>query len=125
MRRDLLASLALLVVVAAPAHAAGAAFAVCAAAAHGATFPLLHCYAIELKASEEAMASALTKAERATRDPKTLDFLERSQSAWSDYRDAWCEARVPRSGSLARIELMACRLAETQRRMAELRALIR
>jgi uncharacterized protein YecT (DUF1311 family) len=120
-----LALAALIALGASPALAAGAtggAFETCAAKAHGATFSLLHCYAQEMQAREDAMTTAYNAALDAA-DPKTKGFIERSQTAWTDYRDAWCEATVPRSGSLARLRLMRCRLDETARRTDALRAL--
>ena len=96
-----------------------AAFEACAARAHGVTLPLLHCYSAEMQSADAAMAAAY-KAARAGYG-KTRSYLLRSQAAWSDFRDAWCEARVPRSGSLARFKLLECRLAETKLRTAELK----
>ena len=98
------------------------AFAACARQAHGATFPLLHCYSVEMQAADRAMAAAYKTALAGVADHKTRGYLARSQEAWSDFRDAWCEATVPRSGSLARIKLFECRLAETRRRAAALKA---
>jgi uncharacterized protein YecT (DUF1311 family) len=102
-----------------------AAFEACAAKAHGATFPLLECYAQDMEAHEAAMTAALDAALAARSDPRAKKFIQTSQTAWSDYRDAWCEATVPRSGSLARLKLMACRVAETARRTDELKQLTR
>lgn len=102
-----------------------AAFEACAAKTHGATFPLLRCYSQEMQAADDAMTAAYQNALAAIADPKTKDFLTRSQTAWSDYRNAWCEATVPRSGSLARFKLFECRLAETARRVDQLKALVR
>jgi uncharacterized protein YecT (DUF1311 family) len=115
------------VLFAGPSMAAGhsAAFEECAAKTHGATFPLLHCYSEEMKAEDDALVTAYDAARAATSNPKTLDYLARSQTAWSDYRDAWCEATVPRSGSLARIRLFECRLALTSDRIAALKDLAR
>ena len=111
----------------APASAAAvseksAVFEACAARAHGATFPLLHCYSVEMQAADAAMAAAYKAARAGASDGKTRGFLVRSQTVWLDFRDAWCEARVPRSGSLARFKLFECRLAETKQRTAELKA---
>jgi uncharacterized protein YecT (DUF1311 family) len=110
-----------------PAAAAGhsTAFEACAAKTHGATFPLLRCYSEEMKAADDRLAAAFDAARTARSDPKTLDYLTRSQSSWSDYRDAWCEATVPRMGSLARLKLFECRLAETARRTEALQSLHR
>ncbi|MEJ1970702.1 MAG: lysozyme inhibitor LprI family protein [Rhizomicrobium sp.] len=121
------AILALAILGAAPALAAdgppkSAAFEACAAKAHGVTFSLLHCYAREMQAADDAMAAAYDGASKAASDPRTRDYLTRSQTAWGSYRDAWCEASVPRSGSLARFKLFECRLAETARRTAALKA---
>ena len=98
------------------------AFAACSKRAHGATFPLLHCYSVELQAVDDAMATAYKTAIAGVGDHKTRGYLARSQETWSDFRDAWCEATVPRSGSLARIKLFECRLAEAKRRTAALKA---
>ena len=98
------------------------AFAACARQAHSATFPLLHCYSVESQAADAAMAAAYRGALAGVVDHKTRSYLARSQAAWSDFRDAWCEATVPRSGSLARIKLFECRLAETKRRTTALKA---
>ncbi len=99
-----------------------AAFATCSKRAHGATFPLLHCYSVEMQAVDGAMATAYKIAVAGVGDHKTRGYLARSQKTWSDFRDAWCEATVPRSGSLARFKLFECRLAETKRRTAALKA---
>lgn len=126
--RGLLAALAVLFV--APSAVAAdapvpksAAFEACIATTHGATFPLLHCYAAEMQLRDDAMTAAYDAALAAARDPRTKVYLARSQTAWSDYLDAWCEARVPRSGSHARLMLMECRLEETVERTAALKAL--
>ena len=102
--------------------AKSAAFEACAARAHGATYPLLHCYSREMQAADAALAGAFAAALANARDPKTKAYLARSQTAWLDYRDAWCEAGVARSGSLARLKLFECRLALTASRTADLNA---
>lgn len=116
-----------LLVLALPVHASdnaqSAAFEACAAKAHGATFPLLHCYAQEMQADEDAMMAIYNAVTAAASDAKSKDYLTASQAAWTSYRDAWCEATVPRGGSLARLKLMECRIAQTARRTAELKAL--
>jgi len=126
MRRVVLAA-ALLVATLPPALAddvsKSAAFEACAAKAHGATFPLLHCYAQEMQAREDAMTAAYSAARAAASDDKTKGYVEASQTAWLSYRDAWCEALVPRSGSLARLKLMECRLRETAIRTDALKGL--
>jgi len=109
--------------LAADAPPKSAAFEACAAQAHGATYPLLHCYSLEMQTADDAMTAAYQDALAAKSDPKTKDYLTRSQTAWSDYRGAWCEATVPRLGSLARFKLFECRLTETARRTEELKAL--
>ena len=91
-------------------------FVACAKKVHGATFPLLHCYSEEMKAQDAALAAAYERARRSTDNTTTKKFLTRSQAAWENYRDAWCEATVSRSGSLARVKLFECRLSETKRR---------
>lgn len=127
MRRGIAGSIVAAVLVAAAAHAGGhsTAFEACAAQAHGATYPLLHCYSAEMKAADDAMGAALDAATAAMTDRHTTDYLTRSQKAWLDYRDAWCEATVPRAGSLARLKLFECRLALTARRIEELKSLAR
>jgi uncharacterized protein YecT (DUF1311 family) len=100
-----------------------AAFRACAAKAH-ATYPRLHCYSIEAQARNDALNSAYAAALAAKSDPRTKDYLAKSQTAWSDYLDAWCEATVSRSGSGARFGLFDCRLRETTRRTKELISLL-
>lgn len=100
-----------------------AAFRTCAVKAH-ATYPRLHCYSIEAQAREDALNSAYAAALAAKSDPRTKDYLAKSQAAWSDYLDAWCEATVSRSGSGGRFGLFACRLRETTRRTKELKSLL-
>ena len=114
--------LALVPASAAAVSEKSAVFEACAARAHGATFPLLHCYSVDMQAADVALAAAYKAARDGASDGKTRGFLVRSQAAWLDFRDAWCEARVPRSGSLARFKLFECRLAETKQRTAELKA---
>lgn len=91
-------------------------FAACAKRAHGATYPMLHCYSEEMQASDAAMTASYKNALAHAADPTTKRYLTRSQTAWVNYRDAWCEATVSRSGSLARIKLMECRIDETKKR---------
>jgi uncharacterized protein YecT (DUF1311 family) len=126
-RADRLAALAIaaLLAAAAPARAddLSPAFQACAAKAHGATYPMLHCYAAEMQARDDAMDAAYAAALKAATDPRTKKYLTASQIAWSDYRDAWCEATVSRSGSLARLRLMRCRLDLTATRTAALATL--
>ena len=122
VNRSFFAAVLFLLVPLAPARADDATFEACAAKAHGATFPLLHCYAQQMQADEDAMTAAYDAALAAASDPKTRNFLAASQDAWTGYRDAWCEATVPRAGSLARLKLMQCRIAQTARRAAELGA---
>ena len=98
---------------------------VLATKAHGATFPVLHCFAQEMEMREAAMTAAYNAALAATTDPRSKQFIQTSQTAWSDYLDAWCEGTVPRSGLLARLRLMDCRVAETARRTDELKRLVR
>src|ERR1043165_7090351 len=83
-------------------------FEACAKKAHGATFPMLHCYSEEMKAADDAVAASYKKALDQTSNATTKSFLTRSQKAWQSYRDAWCEATVSRSGSRARIRLLEC-----------------
>ncbi|MBL7096928.1 MAG: DUF1311 domain-containing protein [Alphaproteobacteria bacterium] len=101
-----------------------AGFEACAAKAHGATFPLLHCYAQEMQARDDAVAAAYNAALAAAADPRTKGFIQASQTAWESYRNAWCEAQVSRSGSLARLKLMECRLQETAMRTNALKELV-
>src|SRR5689334_17532190 len=118
--------LAALAFVATSAHAAtsgnSADFEACAKKAHG-TFPLLHCYSEEMKAADSAVSASYQKALDHTANAMTKKYLTRSQAAWESYRDAWCEATVSRSGSLARIRLLECRVDVTKHRAAELAAL--
>lgn len=95
-------------------------FAACAKNAHGATYPMLHCYSEEMRASDAAMTDSYKDALAHAADPATKRYLARSQTAWVTYRDAWCEATVSRSGSLARLKLMECRIDETKKRTAAL-----
>ena len=91
-------------------------FKTCAKKAHGATYPMLHCYSEEMKAADDAMTATYDRVREDIANPTTKNYLTRSQKAWEDYRDAWCEATVSRSGSLARIRLMECRIDETKKR---------
>ena len=120
-----LAFAGILAAAAAEAPAKSDAFEACAAQAHGTTYPMLHCYSLEMQAADDAMTASYQSALAAKSDPKTKDYLTRSQAAWSDYRDAWCEATVSRSGTMARFKLFECRLTETARRAEELRDLAR
>jgi uncharacterized protein YecT (DUF1311 family) len=126
MVRSLIA-LAVLAFVAATAQAAtntkSEDFEACAKKAHGATFPLLHCFSEEMKAADDVVRASYKKALDQTSNATTKKFLTRAQTAWENYRDAWCEATVARSGSLARIRLLECRVDETRHRAAELAAL--
>jgi uncharacterized protein YecT (DUF1311 family) len=76
-----------------------------------------------MQARDDAMAAAYNAALAAAGDSKTKGFIEASQTAWESYRDTWCEASVPRGGSLARLKLMECRLRETAVRTDALKGL--
>ena len=115
-------ALSTLASLSAAARPAGDAFEACAKRTHGATFPLLHCYSVEIAAVERLMNVALAARAETTVDPKAKGYFERSQAAWSDFRDAWCEANVARRGSLARLKLMACRLSLAKQRLRQLTA---
>lgn len=91
-------------------------FAACAKKAHGATYPMLHCYSQEMQAADDAMTASYKTASAQISNATTKRYLTRSQTAWVSYRDAWCEATVSRSGSLARLKLMECRIDETKKR---------
>ena len=96
-------------------------FMTCAAHAR-ATYPRLECYAVEMNKRESAMQAAYNAAIKATVHLETRECLARSQTAWLEYLDAWCAANVPRSGSLAKLSDMDCRLDEIIKRTDALRA---
>ena len=106
----------------APINEKSPAFEECARGAHGVTWPLLRCYSKEMQAADDALSTAYAEALANTRDPKTRDYLAKSQASWADLLHTWCEAVVPRSGSLARFKLFECRLSETRARTKALAA---
>ncbi len=96
-------------------------FAVCSRSAHGVTWPLLRCYSDEMKLADDELASTYAVSLASTHDSVTQDYLAKSQASWLSFLAAWCEAVVPRSGSIARFKLFECRLSETRARTRALR----
>jgi uncharacterized protein YecT (DUF1311 family) len=86
------------------------------------TVEMLDCQRFRLAEAERVLAMAVEDARAAF--PDYAHNLDPAQANWLRYRDAHCHFMVAwdHGGSIAPVNAMSCKIAETRRRTAELSA---